>query len=67
MKETMRETIERRLDWMRKRNPNGYAQLCIQPFPLPPSYAREDDSSEWWASQEAKDFAESIKPQNWYE
>ena len=61
----IRDLIDRRLNYMRKRHPTGYAQLVMQPFSMPPAYAQDDDDDPWWTSQEAKDFAESIKKTNW--
>jgi hypothetical protein len=60
VEEGMREKILKRLDWVRRRNPTGYAQLTVAVHPNPPAYAMDDPKSEWWTSQEAKDFYDSL-------
>jgi hypothetical protein len=40
--------------------PSHYAALMVQPFPLPPSYAMEDEDSEWWQSEECGYFLEEL-------
>jgi len=41
------------LDELRERDPAAYAQMVMQPFGLIPSYALEDEDSEWWDSEDA--------------
>lgn len=41
------------LDELRDRDPTAYAQMVMQPFGIIPSYALEDEDSEWWDSEEA--------------
>mgnify|MGYP005850426757 CR=1 FL=1 len=35
-------------------DPDEYAAMVVSPFWHPPAYAMEDDSSEWWDSEDAK-------------
>jgi len=56
----LREKILRRLDNLRRRHPTHYAQLHVAAFPNPPAYAMDDPNNEWWSSQEARDFYDSI-------
>jgi hypothetical protein len=63
-----KDIIERRLGNMRRRHPDGYAQVVSQPFSMPPSYVYDGgDDDPWWSSEEAADFAESIKQSNWHQ
>lgn len=66
----MREQFQRALDWLRQRNPMGYAQMSTTTGWPAPSYVEEDPTHEWWTSDEAaqrlqqfKDAAhEGVKP-----
>lgn len=62
-----RDLIHRRLDNMRRKFPAGYAQVVCGVHHMPPAYAEDDPDGEWWYSEAARDFAESIKQSNWYE
>ena len=53
--------MERALDFLRKRNPAGFAQLSTLPFGPVPSYAWENPASDWWSSQEAFSTLTSIR------
>jgi len=61
---TMRrqDTIPAMLDALRELAPEAYQQ-CVCPgagFSALPSYAAEDESSDWWASDDACELAESL-------
>lgn len=64
MKTNLRQEILRRLHELRQYYPAHYAQLVALPFSLPPAYAMEDASCEWWTSDEARDFCEAIDESN---
>ena len=49
------------LDTLREVNPSAYAQLMLGPFGAIPSYAMEDDSSDWWNSEDAYWTLDDIK------
>ena len=55
-KKANREAITEGLDAMRNRPDLAaeYEALLITPFGPVPSYAMEDSSSDWWASEEAE-------------
>lgn len=55
-----RDLIPAFLATLRDYNPMGHAQITCSPFPLPPSYALEDDESDWWNSEDASWFLESL-------
>lgn len=48
------------MDELRDIAPAHYEQLMVQPFPIPPAYAMEDDDSEWWDTMEAIDFLNEL-------
>lgn len=56
----LRAKILRRLDNLRRHHSAHYAQLAVAPFSTPPNYAMDDPNSEWWSSQEAQDFYDSL-------
>jgi hypothetical protein len=63
---TLRTAILKRLENLRKRHSAHYAQIVALPFSLPPAYAMEDDKSDWWKSDEAKAFFESLNERELY-
>ena len=44
------------LDALRDADPAAHAQLMALPFGPVPSYAMEDDSSDWWDGEESSDL-----------
>jgi hypothetical protein len=62
----LRTAILKRLENLRKRHSAHYAQIIALPFSLPPAYAMDDSQNEWWKSEEAKAFFDSLNERNLY-
>lgn len=60
----MMDGIFGRLDNLERRHPARYAQVMAAAFPYPPAYAMDDEKCDWWYSQEARDFHESLSEKN---
>lgn len=63
-KKSYRDGILRRMENLRRKFPTHYAQLCVAPMSTPPSYAMEDNNSDWWRSEDAASFYESLNERN---
>ena len=61
-----RKGILRRLDNLRRRHSTHYAQLMVAAVATPPHYVMDDPKSDWWSSEEAQSFYESLNEDSLY-
>jgi hypothetical protein len=64
--ENSRKGILRRLDNLRRRHSTHYAQLMVSAVATPPHYVMDDPKSDWWSSEEAQSFYESLNEDSLY-
>jgi hypothetical protein len=53
--------MDRALDFLRRRNPVGYAQFIAAPYSPIPAYAWDDPNGEWWSSSDARNVLQTIR------